>query len=863
MTNGVFRGTIFLSHSSLDKDSIKEIYRGLDQAAAFYDIRTMAPGQPTIDAMKEGVSGAAVYVLFHSEQTNTAWVDFEKSLAEIQAIVHSNTKILVCPINGSTYRSLPQWMQRQMTTTEEFKSNDIVRIIQHLYQKALLEAYPQYAHSYPGREALKQHIAVSLLLNSASTGRVINALVLTGVQGMGRGTLAAELIRDAYKGMRPGGPIFEMPAAGDAVDWHLQFKFDLDPNFTEIDAANEILEFDKISAADQAKILILSLRHWGKLNQVVTIRHRFGLRDKGNNLRPWFAEILEQLKLEPTIRLILLSERQLPKEHSERFYNVQQYALEELPDTTIQYILSDRIDSRYLDLTRISTVSEKIHGHPATANYVIALVNGGRSLESLSIAPDLILAFQDRILSYLFESGTLSDTQKLILKLLSWFPKLSASIICAVFNEIDPQKLMNDLWELGEFSLIDQSELGRYRVPTIVASTYRRVNIEGDSDVINRVSKILTEQFNNSELNFDLIDSLLIAVVASGAEISNKLQQTLTAARIEPVIEKEYFQGNSCIGEEAYLHYRRCDSLANLAMKMAGTDFNLENILYYGADSNVRMGILPVEILKVMRQKGFLSADYIEASYLYYNKREYEEAARILHRILPTSGFRLRNVRLLTKIYLRMGKFPLALDTLKLVTDSRLLRDSGLVAMKLKALRGTRSYSEADALLAKTRGMPDDYGDLAIYEAAFALRQNRIPEALAAVERAKNSPNVNLAGLSILQCACEVESGNNDNLAATCALARSMRRDDDAAQLLARSALVAKDWKSAESYISQVKRKDWFDLNVELRALDLKLLDENIKTNLTEYNKAVRQRDKLLVKMADSVEGTSSLLNKS
>ena len=97
MADAPVRGTVFLSHASTDKIFVDGVRHGLDRATTFYDVCTIQPGQPTIDAMKSGISTAAVYVLFHSVESQTAWVEFEKALAEVQVIVNSSTKILCMP----------------------------------------------------------------------------------------------------------------------------------------------------------------------------------------------------------------------------------------------------------------------------------------------------------------------------------------------------------------------------------------------------------------------------------------------------------------------------------------------------------------------------------------------------------------------------------------------------------------------------------------------------------------------------------------------------------------------------------------------------------------------------------------------
>jgi tetratricopeptide (TPR) repeat protein len=292
-------------------------------------------------------------------------------------------------------------------------------------------------------------------------------------------------------------------------------------------------------------------------------------------------------------------------------------------------------------------------------------------------------------------------------------------------------------------------------------------------------------------------------------------------------------------------------------MGMRVSDDNLENILFYGADSSVRLGILPEEMLAVMRAKGFLTESYIRASYLFHSKRDFEEAARVLSRSLSASRFRIRNVRLLSRIYLRAGKFLEALEALKMVPESRLMRDSGLLVMKIKALRGTRNHDEANSLHQKLRKMDDEYGDIAVYAASRDLRAGQYASALKSVELAKRAPRANQAVLSILQCACEVESGNAENLGVTCALARALGRDSDAWQLQARAALVTSDWKSAEDYISRVKRKDWFDLNVEYRVIQAKKNSPGILRDPVQLAEAKNREEELLRDLGGAVEGIS------
>ncbi|WP_157886608.1 TIR domain-containing protein [Acetobacter ascendens] len=733
----IIRGNIFLSHSSSDKEYVEKVYKLLDPTITFYDIRTIQPGQETIEAMESGIKQASVFVLFHSNESRKIWVDFEKSLARLHVINNTSVQILVCPINGSNHHSLPPWMTNYMTTSELFLPNDIARSIKYLYEKSLNKAYPETIRTFPGREVLQRKITLSLMRASAATGEILNAMVLTGLQGMGRGTIASAIVNDAYQGMRCAGPVFEMPASGEAIDWHLKFFDDLEGGLSEDATAAQIAAFKNFSVHEQAKTLVSSLKHWGDLNQVITIRHRWGLRDKGNRLAPWFLDLMQQLKSEPNIRLILISERQLPSEQIAELGNLQQFSVEELDSDTIQFILTERIEPRYLDPQKLPLLAEKINGHPATANHTAYLINGGKSIESLIIASGPVTAFQDKVLGELFDLNILSEIQKKILKLLCIFPQIPSSIIASVFKSIPAEELMRELWDLVEFSVVTLADKGKYKVPAVVASTYRRRSVKDESDIIKRVGEILKEQFDKNEFDFELIDSLIIAIVSSGQNVTERMMNSLTPAKIEPVIEKEYYEGLGSIGDDARVHFDRCYMLAQLAMTMNAADYVLESMLFYGADASVRLGNLPEKMLTFMEQKGFIAADYVRASFLFYVERDLPKAAQTLQKSVGQPGFKIRNVRLLARIYLRDGEFRKALETLEIISESRLMRDTGLVLMKVKALRGVRNRKDAEYLLSNLNEHDDDYGDLAIYQASKDIRNAKYPSAIEWIKKAR------------------------------------------------------------------------------------------------------------------------------
>lgn len=684
---------------------------------------------------------------------------------------------------------------------------------------------------------------------------------MTGVQGIGRSTLAKGLATSAFPGARPAGPVFDLSAAADAVDWHLRFFEEAkDGNLAPGEAAAQIKAFGKLSPPEQALSLATSLDHWADINQVVTVKTRRGLRDRGKAASPWLDSLFQLLAQRPASRIILVSDRRLADTALIPHGNVEQYPLEELSDADIQFILTKRLEPRFIRPELLPEIAGHIHGHPATAQHVVKLVNSGKSLDTLVLLPDPILEFQDTLMKGMFasENEALTPLQRRILALLCHFPRLPASILTRAFPEVEKAELVKALWELSDFSLLNQGDLGLYRVPAVVGSAYRRYTNSDDAEIFARVSAILQTDFDNDDFSVELIESLLVGSFNKKTGLPEELKEILTPANILPFVEEEYYRGRRANGEEGRDHFNTAASTAKLALMMPGSDDTLEEILFYGSDALVRMGQLPEEFLKEMKKRGFSTADYIEGSYLFHNGRDYEKAAKKVRASLSSKNFRLRKTRLLARIYLRWGKFTDALDALNALPESRILNDVGLAVMKMKALKGARLHPDAKELEAKIRDREDTFGDLAIYRASSALRENRLSDAKSYLRQAEAAPQSNKLTTLLIGSAIEVEGGDTSRLSEACTLARVSNRESDAWQLQARAAVASHDWKFAKECLSKIDRKDYFDYTIELRALDQEIEDTATLTDPVALEAAKTRREQVLRGIASSTDRFST-----
>ena len=85
--------------------------------------------------------------------------------------------------------------------------------------------------------------------------------------------------------------------------------------------------------------------------------------------------------------------------------------------------------------------------------------------------------------------------------------------------------------------------------------------------------------------------------------------------------------------------------------------------------------------------------------------------------------------------------------------------------------------------------------------------------------------------------------------------ANSVNRRYDAYQLQARHAVVQGRWADAEGYLNNIERKDFFDLQIELRMLKLKMEDLEIRSDASALSQCQLRMEEVVRLSVSSPEG--------
>lgn len=849
-------GLVFLSHWSGDAQKVQRLAEKLTRSNTFLDVRSIQPGSDNLRSMKEAITSTAVFVFVISPGTPDACFSFfEANHAEIESVRSKNMEILVWPIDGATYKNAPQWMSRYFSIPNDYSISDAAREVTRRLDAYLLSSGLMKTPVYEGREALERQIAIDFNTQQSRHSAPVNVVVLSGLEGMGRRTLGRSLPRRIAPGLRPSGPIFNLPDACDAVDIYLALFADIfgDPSPHEL--ARLTAAFPS-TPTEQAKLLADCLDHWAQINQPVVLRTRFSLRDSGNNLRLWFRELLRLLQKSGKGLFVFTSGRRLTPESILPHPNALHCDVPELDRQTVAYIIGALVGPNSFNPSLIERLSGLASGHPDTAHHVGYLVSKGRTPDTLLASPDTVYAFRDRVLRDVIDRGALSPLQEAVLATLCWFPGLDFSTIKDVFPSEKDAVLASTLWELGDYCLVEHHMDGSYRLPTIVRAAMGQYPQKLTAELTGRIAAAIKKIVERPTLKPGDIEALVSGLSIGGASLPDYIRNAITPGVLSNIVETYYNRGRSS-GDRSDLEssFRLTAEFATLALSLNIPNDSLDNILFFGADALARLGRSPQSLITEMLDRGFASAYYVRASYKFHKERDYDGAIQDLRRMLSTGRFRRRTIRLLVRVYLRKSDAGRALDVLSQLSTQELHRDSGFLSMKIRALRMQRSHAEADNLERTLRTLDDDYGESLTFEASRALKAGNLDQARKLVDRALAKPKASRSTLMFLKCVIDLNGGSIESLADACSLAETTGRVDDAHQLRARAALVVKkNWREAERELAKVDNQTWFDWSLELQVLAMKARDDEVRLDAEKRSAVELRREEVSRRVVSAPE---------
>ena len=181
----------FLSHSSYDKDFVREVANRLGRQHCVFDERTFATGEEFKEEIERALDDSYVFVFFVSKASlDSVWVRFELKEAWYHSLQGTLKKSLVYVLDdGITIDDLPDWMRR-------------FRVRWNLSVEMVFDDIRQQLHELSSEEI--RSIFIGRFEESAEFQRVLlsyddpqRVFFVTGLPGIGRRSLIKKVARDS------------------------------------------------------------------------------------------------------------------------------------------------------------------------------------------------------------------------------------------------------------------------------------------------------------------------------------------------------------------------------------------------------------------------------------------------------------------------------------------------------------------------------------------------------------------------------------------------------------------------------------------------------------------------------------------
>ena len=766
----------FISFSGVDKSRAEEVLSSAPKAyfrAYQYDF---AEGQALLSAMKENIRDCSAFIFLASKSSiASVWCNFEIDLAELEKIKRG-LKIYVLPVEENVrVRDLPAWMQDYWISQNSGRISVIQRRFLALVEGSIAD------HSYFGLEARVDHARKQILNHIATYKTAPNMVFFSGAEGIGRFTTARGLIKAQLNNERfAQGPIIELadPASLESLYIRLQedFQGPLRGKYkVELDC------FRALNIEERIEATVEVLDSISREDETIYIRCRSGFFGDKGTLIDWARKLLDACRSRPTIRLMIIANRQPRKSDLASNINVAHVHVHDLPDEDVRALVQTvtlAVAGEAVTPTQQALIA--IGGHPMLArHYAAALASYGPTAESQAWY-DTAFEQRNMLLEFLgYES--LEVNERKILYVLSWFPRVSSRTLEYVCESLGIANYQECIENLVSNSLANYYG-GNYSISGPVRLVFRQMYGIGDEDIIVQVSDILSGMIGDPKnLKSDTVETVAFLLNIGGKSIPSTLERIISPSAMLQTARELYRLGRDKPGNT---EHERCVTLCDAALQI--TD-----------EAPIKLELMMVQSRALMRMKQFEKADaviktlereftfhsgVIRAQYFRY-KREYNSAIPIYSSVIQ-SGINDDAVIHEYCICLReVGQFERVRDVIE-EYSRRVDKNVYLLDMKASLEIGAGKFRDAEQTISKMRKLPDRNETAARKEAILVCKETQnYPKAIDVIgEAIRHIPSDNRSALGDLyatRCVIYSKLGHADLARKDLVFVRSTHRQAD------------------------------------------------------------------------------------
>jgi Flp pilus assembly protein TadD len=416
----------FLSHSSVDKEVVIAVYKGLEKDSTWLDRAEIEWGDLFLERIAEGIASATDFVLFWSTNASKSeWVRLEVNMMFIQALRSKAIRLRVVVLDATP---LPLYLKPFHVFSvigSPSPAADILQKLLPLLREPVRSARSRFVdrHDEIGR------------VEAAVDDPEFRTVWAFGFTGVGKSSLVEEALKRTFEGVEtmrvdvtPGTGFVELALELRALTRHEPLPVGLDQSQLEGDIRLSI----EVLAREERLLLLSNVQHW--------------LDEDGEPaaLLLFVLAVSRELNAFEKRPLFLTSTRRpsLVGAAPENLFLIHVAGLKDDHIATLVRNWHFAIWGRELGVDDARQIAPKLYGHPVAARLVAGLL-GDHSVTFLEKYPQEIVSLRRDLARILLQDLNLSERAERLMEMLALAgTALPASVIVAAgsFSDEDFQQ---------------------------------------------------------------------------------------------------------------------------------------------------------------------------------------------------------------------------------------------------------------------------------------------------------------------------------------------------------------------------------------------------------------------------------------
>lgn len=507
----------FLSHSSLDKDIVRQIKVRLQRIWTYFDEDCFEAGEDFRSAITTRLSDTKLFVLFASRNSlSSAWVKFELDEAFWQQVKRENISFVVLTLGDINVNQLPDWMKKA-----KFESVTSPKIAAQLIRKLLFDDTSVNKKVYLGRE--QETIKILEDINQM-TSDFPCIIALTGLNGIGRRTFASDIFGKRFS--LDYKAEFLLDEAEGIIELYRKLIDENMERFSSQDIIDSYNMFSALSFSQQIGEIARMLALYTENKSYPVIVDNGAMLDDNGYYKKEFLELLRFFSNNFPDHYLLLIHKRLPQlDHCDSMlvYRMRLNAL----DTTSCYTVLDAMLKRnnviVRDAKQVQEIASYLDGYPPAIIFAVREC----ILEGVDIVCNNKVALMD------FQSGTfnkylntlpLNEIDNLVLCALFNLGDMTIQIIASVLDET-VEDIAVSLRKCLDFNIIEERSNGMYGIALPISVAVSRKFQRYSNTEFSRIAHTLIENFWDTDTipNIDIINVIIQTIL--NANLDNELQK--------------------------------------------------------------------------------------------------------------------------------------------------------------------------------------------------------------------------------------------------------------------------------------------------------------------------------------------------